>query len=103
MPSSTSRPTTDVLSSRISREAAGWGCRQKADPVGLYRPGRDRKQFSWINPRPLWESRNDKIGRWLGDSTNDERERWVEAQRRKGVDITRLRGNGNWNWEVLLD
>lgn len=89
MPSSTSRPTTDVLSSRISREAAGWGCRQKADPVGLYRPGRERKQFSWINPRPLWESRNDKIARWLGDSTNDERERWVEAQRRKGVDITR--------------
>ena len=49
-------------------------------------PGGTRKQFSWISPRPLWESRNDKIARWLGDSTNDERKRWVEAQRRKGVD-----------------
>lgn len=91
MPSSASRPETDVLSSRTSREAAGWRCKEKADPAGLYRPGRgcDRKQFSWIDPRPLWESRNDKIARWLGDSTNEERKRWVEAQRRRGIDPRR--------------
>jgi hypothetical protein len=86
VPSSTSRSTTEVRSSRTSREAAGWGCTNKADPSGLYRDGREPKQFSWISPRPLWASRNDKIARWFGDSTDDERHRWVEAQRRKGID-----------------
>jgi hypothetical protein len=88
VPSRASRTKPEILSSRISREAAGWLCATKADPKGLYRPGRapNQKQFSWINPRPLWESRNDKIARWIGDSTDDERKRWVEAQRRKGID-----------------
>ncbi len=86
MSPSTSRKTTEVLSSRTSREAAGWKCGTKADLTDLYRPGFTRRQFSWISPRPLWESRNDKIARWIGDSTDDERRRWVEAQRRKGVD-----------------
>jgi Calcineurin-like phosphoesterase len=91
LPSSTSRPPTDVLSSRISREAAGWGCTHWANPADEYeegatRRGAKRKQFSWISPKPLWESRNDKIARWLGDSTLHERMRWVEAQRRRGVD-----------------
>jgi hypothetical protein len=88
VPSRASRTKPKTLSSRTSREAAGWLCTTKADPKELYRPGRDpnQKQFSWINPRPLWESRNDKIARWIGDSTDDERKRWVEAQRRKGID-----------------
>jgi hypothetical protein len=86
VPSSTSRTSTEILSSRTSREAAGWLCAAKADPTSLYRPGHERAQFSWISSRPLWESRNDKIARWIGDSTDDERKRWVEAQRRKGVD-----------------
>jgi hypothetical protein len=88
VPSRASRTKPKTLSSRTSREAAGWLCTTKADPRELYRPGRDpnQKQFSWINPRPLWESRNDKIARWIGDSTDDERKRWVEAQRRKGID-----------------
>ena len=59
---------------------------------GRRHPARsNRKQFSWINPKPLWESRNDKIARWLGDSTHHERMRWVEAQRRKGVDHLPIR------------
>jgi Calcineurin-like phosphoesterase len=91
VPSSTSRPTTTIVSSRTSREAAGWGCAQWADPTQEYeggagRPGAKRRQFSWISPRPLWDSRNDKIARWLGDTTHHERMRWVEAQRRTGVD-----------------
>jgi hypothetical protein len=77
---------TAVRSSRTSREAAGWGCTTKADLSGLYRPDFEHGQFSWISPRPLWDSRNDKIARWFGDSTDDERKRWVEAQRRSGVD-----------------
>lgn len=92
MPSSASRPTTAVVSSRRSREDAGWGCTNWTDPSDLYRPGRvrpgkKRRQFSWLNPQPLWESRNDKIVRWFGDSTDDERMRWVTAQRRAGIDV----------------
>ncbi|MGH3012742.1 MAG: metallophosphoesterase family protein [Gaiellaceae bacterium] len=90
MPSRASRTKPEVLSSRTSRDAAGWGCTDRADPSTEYeddtvRPGK-RRQFSWISPKPLWESRNDKIARWLGDTTHHERMRWVEAQRRKGVD-----------------
>ena len=63
-----------ILSSRASREAAGWGCTSWADPSteyeeGTARPGIKRRQFSWISPKPLWEPRNYKIARWLGDST----------------------------------
>jgi hypothetical protein len=89
VPSSAPRIDNDIVSSRTSRKGAGWGVEPKASPADLYRPGRGRvgEQFSWITPRPLWDSRNDKIARWLGDSTNEERERWVEAQRRAGVDI----------------
>ena len=89
MPSSASRQTTEILSSRTSREAAGWGCTDWADPTPEYdperaRPGVGRKQFSWVSSRPLWESRNDKIARWFGDPTDAERKRWVQAQRRLG-------------------
>ena len=106
--SSASRQRTEVLSSRTSREAAGWLCTTKADPSTLYRPGRrELRQFSWISPRPLWESRNDKIARWIGDSTDDERKRWVEAQRRKGVDpkltITRYADKDEVSFMVLGD
>lgn len=107
MPSSASRSTTEVQSSRTSREAAGWGCTNKADPKGLYRDGREPKQFSWISPRPLWASRNDKIARWFGDSTDDERHRWVEAQRRKGIDpsftVTKYADKDEVSFMVLGD
>ena len=111
MPSSASRPTTEIVSSRTSRAAAGWGCTNWADPSAEYeestdRPGK-RRQFSWISPKPLWESRNDKIARWLGDTTHHERMRWVEAQRRTGVDpklpITRYADKEEVAFVVLGD
>ena len=37
--------------------------------------------FSWINPLPLWQSRNQTLGRLFGDPTNEERRRWMELQR----------------------
>ncbi|MGH7540252.1 MAG: metallophosphoesterase, partial [Gemmatimonadota bacterium] len=86
MPSSTSRNTADIDSSRTSRKAAGWACKKRADLSDAYRPDFERRQFSWISPKPLWDSRNDRIARWVGDSTDDERMRWIEAQRRKGID-----------------
>ena len=87
MPSSSSgENATAITSSRNSRAAAGWHCTEKADLTKLYRPEYERTQFSWISPKPLWESRNDRIARWIGDSTDEERQRWVEAQRRKGID-----------------
>ncbi|HEU4449513.1 MAG TPA: hypothetical protein VFR63_05990 [Gaiellaceae bacterium] len=89
MPSSPARETPPATpSSRTSRAGAGWRCTETADLTGLYRPGYTPTEFNWINPKPLWESRNDRIARWIGDSTDDERVRWVEAQRRKGVDPT---------------
>jgi hypothetical protein len=81
-PSETPQPK----SSRNSRAAAGWTCKRKADLKDLYRPDYLRGQFSWISPRPLWDSRNDRIARWIGDSTDDERQRWVVAQLRRGID-----------------
>jgi len=50
------------------------------------RPGVVPRKFSWVDPRPLWESRNDRIARWIEDPTDDERRRWVAAMRQKGVD-----------------
>lgn len=86
MPSSASRQPNGITSSRTSRAAAGWRCGTKADLTALYREGYKSTDFSWISPKPLWDSRNDRIARWIGDSTDAERMRWVEAQRRKGVD-----------------
>jgi Calcineurin-like phosphoesterase len=111
VPSRASRTKPKTLSSRTSREAAGWGCTDWADPSTEYedetvRPGK-RRQFSWISPKPLWESRNDKIARWLGDTTHHERMRWVEAQRRKGIDpklpITRYADEEKVAFMVLGD
>jgi hypothetical protein len=110
VPSSTS-PKTEVVSSRLSREAAGWGCTEWVDTTELYREktrtGKKRRQFSWISPLPLWDSRNDKIVRWFGDSTDYERTRWVEAQRRLGIDpnapVTRFAGKEKLSFMVLGD
>jgi hypothetical protein len=78
---------TKLLSSRTSRAAAGWEeCAQPSSIADLVRPGTQIRDFKWIDPRPLWESRNDRIARWLEDPTDDERRRWVAAQRAKGVD-----------------
>ena len=72
-------------SSRTSRSAAGWvDCVAAASVTDLYRPGYKPRSLSWISPRPLWEARNDRIVRVLGDPTNNERTRWVAAMRAKG-------------------
>lgn len=64
--------------SRTSVAGAGWNCQ----PSGELRDLRARKPFSWLDPRPLIASRNDKLARasLLGrDPTNDERRRWMAA------------------------
>lgn len=41
-----------------------------------------RRRFSWLDPRILWQARrNDLIARFLSDPANEERRRWVAAQR----------------------
>jgi len=70
-------------SSRFSQTGAGWQCQQ----VGTYRellPHGDRP-FSWINPLPLWRSRNDLLARWFGDPINDLRRAWIARQLAAGI------------------
>ena len=78
-------PSIDTAnSSRTSRSAAGWvDCVAAASVKELYREGYKPRSLSWTSPRPLWESRNDRLARWLGDPTDDERRRWVAAMRTK--------------------
>ena len=43
-----------------------------------------RRRFSWLDPRTLWQARrNEWIARFLVNPVNDERRRWVAAQRRR--------------------
>jgi hypothetical protein len=78
-------PSVDTAnSSRASRSAAGWvDCVAAASVQELYREGYKPRSLSWTSPKPLWESRNDRLARWLGDPTDDERRRWVAAMRTK--------------------
>jgi hypothetical protein len=62
-------------SSRESQASAGWHCVQLGDFRKLL-PRADRP-LSWINPLPLWRSRNDTLARLFGDPTNDMRRAWV--------------------------
>jgi Calcineurin-like phosphoesterase len=58
----------------------------------------ETREFSWLpwrNPRTLWDSRNDKLARWLGDPTNEQRQRWVAQQRRAGSDPDGLIDRGD--------
>ena len=66
------------VSSRDSLAGAGWRCAQASVPSSGGRP------FSWIDPVPLWRSRNQNLVRLFGDPTNDERCLWMETQRRAG-------------------
>ena len=45
-----------------------------------------RRAVSWINFRPLWESRNDRVARLLGDPTDALRQRWMQWLRSQGGD-----------------
>lgn len=70
-------------SSRRSAADAGWKC----DEIGSYRERLPQGElpFSWLNPAPLWQARNDRIARWLGDPTNDVRRAWVQGQLERGA------------------
>ena len=76
------------MSSRESVAGAGWNC----PPSGELRDLRPRKPFSWLDPRPLIASRNDKIARaklFGGDPTNEQRRRWMAALGRPDPRIDR--------------
>src|SRR5215210_5854021 len=62
-------------SSRDSLAGAGWRCKEPGvGPSG-------GPPFSWINPLPMWRSRNQILGQIFGDPTNDERRLWMKMQR----------------------
>ena|SRR5215218_2849431 len=71
-----------VPSSRDSFAGAGWHCQQPSSYQEEMPTGARRRHISWLDPRTLWQSRrNDFIARFLSDPVNDERRRWVAAQR----------------------
>jgi hypothetical protein len=41
---------------------------------------RPSRPFSWVNARPLWQARNDRLATWLGDPTDDRRRAWMEGR-----------------------
>ena len=41
-------------------------------------------RFSWINPVPIWRSRNQYLSHFFGDPSNDERRRWMKLQKEAG-------------------
>jgi Calcineurin-like phosphoesterase len=73
--------TTAANSSRKSKAAAGWVCEKpgswrqlmEAEPL---RPGKQHS-FAWLNPVPLWKSRNDRVARIIGDPVGQMREEWL--------------------------
>ena len=67
-----------VESSRDSRAGAGWRCEE----IGV--PASGGRSFSWLNPVPVWLSRNQNLAPLLGDPTNDERRLWMKLQRQMG-------------------
>jgi hypothetical protein len=73
-----------VSSSRNTSASAGWNCRQPGSYKGLIPTEARRRRFSWLDPRTLWQARrNEWIARFLVNPVNDERRRWVAAQRRR--------------------
>jgi len=65
-----------VASSRQSAAGAGWQCEKGSYETLMEKP--DAPPFSWLNPVPLWQSRNDRLARRLGDPTNERRRAWVK-------------------------
>jgi hypothetical protein len=65
-------------SSRQAREHAGWACKP-VNPVKIPREAGRSRRWSWADPRPLWESRNQIIADLWGDPTHHHRERWLET------------------------
>ena len=65
--------TTPKENSRDSLAGAGWQCQ----PGAAY-TGRRPPRFSWLNPVPLWQSRNDRLVRLLDDPTDERRREWMK-------------------------
>jgi Calcineurin-like phosphoesterase len=61
--------------SRDSKAAAGWECSEGSAYTKQAR--RHSHRFSWLSPRPLWRSRNDRVARALGDPTDERRKAWM--------------------------
>jgi hypothetical protein len=77
-------PPTGASGSRGSVAGAGWDCVPSPEL-----PQPSGRSFSWLDPRPLIASRNDKLARRRalgGDPTNDERRRWIAALGPAGAD-----------------
>jgi hypothetical protein len=95
-------PEARARSSRDDLAGAGWTCRSP----GSFKAFVPRKPaFSWLDPRTLWESRNDTVAEKLGDPVNDLRRAWVAAAlRRNGASLTVDRtGGGDVSFIVVGD
>jgi hypothetical protein len=71
-------------SSRDDARFAGWQCTQR----GTFRelePTGPQPKISWLRPSILWSARNDPLVRWFGDPTDEQRHRWLAAQRQRGA------------------
>ena len=42
------------------------------------------RPFSWMNPIPVWRTRNQYLAPFFGDPTNDERRLWMGLQEQAG-------------------
>ncbi|GAA4189638.1 metallophosphoesterase [Streptosporangium oxazolinicum] len=71
------------VSSRVSKEGAGWSCAQTGTFTDLLP---SKETFSWLNPRTIWRSRNEVLAILFGDPSGQVRARWVGSQRDRGVD-----------------
>jgi calcineurin-like phosphoesterase family protein len=68
-------PRSATPNSRESLQGAGWTC-----PAGRFRAFvPDKRPLSWLQPRMLWEARNDRVARIAGDPVNDLRRAWMRA------------------------
>ncbi len=67
--------TGAVPNSRESLKGAGWVC--SAGRFQAFVPA--RRPLSWLQPRMLWDARNDVLARRLGDPVNDLRRAWMRA------------------------
>jgi hypothetical protein len=67
------------VNSRQSQAGAGWTCsagryRKLMEDAGVAKS----PPFSWLNPRPLLQTRNDRVARLFGDPTDDLRRAWMK-------------------------
>ncbi len=87
-------------SSRESVQGAGWDC-----SPGSYLDRLDKRSvpFSWLNPLPLWRSRNDRLARGLGDPTNDRRRAWLQVLDVDRADLVLDRPGAETSFLVLGD